>query len=270
MLETNPLFETLQPEGSGHGRGGIWLSDSHTAVYKMKTLKAAAHLSISSSLTAESGAEALVFDKQTAAGATDLLQMTVAEVLNALWMCQRATNTQGFHVTTEPRYRAREMESSQATAFSNLDKIDAHKARLSEPRLLEHFVRYLRLYFRPQYGGSLAARIEALAEMVREESDGERMVSAWSVGYLLGFLERNPSVSEPEVAIGPSGEVGAFWRSNLGEFSARFLPNGTVRYLTSTPNPRHATGFDRSSGDTTPDQLFAKAALRDLSWVIGK
>jgi len=156
-----------------------------------------------------------------------------------------------------------ELPASDVTAFSNVEAIRSG----SGPRLLlQHLLHYLRLYFRPDYGAALASRIEALAQLLRSEADGEEL-SAWSVAHLIGFLEKNHPLSQPKLAAGPNGEIIAFWRSNGADFSARFLPSGSVRFLVTVPSPSHPDGVSRSSGDTTLSELFARAGLADLQWM---
>ncbi len=157
------------------------------------------------------------------------------------------------------RYESRRMTTSEATAFSNIDLRSG-----SGPRVLKHLTHYLRSIFRPAYGAALADRIEALSEMVREESDGSMDLSGASLANLIALLERNTKMMRPRLVAGPSGEVIAIWkRAETGEFVGRFLPNGTVKYLLTTPNPQHPQGVTRVSGDTTPDKLFSEARLAE-------
>jgi hypothetical protein len=162
-----------------------------------------------------------------------------------------------------PTYEARKLTPSQATAFSNTEALRDR----SGPDLLKHLSRYLRSIFRPPYGPALADRIEALCEMVREEPDGESTLSGESLENLIAFLERNPELNRPSVVAGPSGELIAIWRDVGGEFTARFMPDRTIRYLLTTPNERHPQGASRVSGDTTPDRLCEDARLKELRWM---
>jgi hypothetical protein len=156
------------------------------------------------------------------------------------------------------------LTTSQATAFSNTEALRDR----SGPDLLRHLSRYLGSIFRPSYGPALADRIEALAAMVREESDGAESLSDQSLESFIAFLERSGKLVQPRVVAGPSGEIVAIWRGGIyEEFTARFMPNGTVRYLLSKANTRHPQGVSRSSGDTTPDRLFDDARLDDLQWI---
>jgi hypothetical protein len=161
-------------------------------------------------------------------------------------------------------YEARKLSASQATAFSNIEAVrDA-----PPPNLLPHLTRYLRSIFQAPYGRALADRIEKLAEMVLEESDGAQPLSGESLAGLIAFLERNPALTRPSMVAGPSGELIAIWKqAGRGEFSARFLPTGAVRFLVSRPNQRHPQGVSRLSGDTTADKLFAEAGLDELRWL---
>lgn len=161
-------------------------------------------------------------------------------------------------------YVARRLTTSQATAFSNIDALRSS----SGPDLIKHLSRYLRSLFQQQYGPQLSERIETLSNMVREESDGTLALSGESLENLIAFLEQNAKLVRPNVVAGPSGEIIAIWRGGKsGEFTARFMPNGTVYYLVSKPNPRHPKGVSRQSGDTTPDKLFDDARLSDFQWM---
>jgi len=123
-------------------------------------------------------------------------------------------------------------------------------------------------FFRPAYGQALATRIDQLAAMAKEEPDVEQP-SSDSLASLIAFLENNPTVKRPKLSIGPMGEFCAFWRADgAGEFSTRFLPNGSVRYLVKVPNSRNPNGVDRVSGDTTSDRLFDSAAIEKMTWVL--
>ncbi len=167
-------------------------------------------------------------------------------------------------VMSGARYRPRQITTSDATAFSNIESLRSS----TEPNLIPHLLRYLRMLFRPSYGTGLATRIEQLAEIVLEESDGAERISGLSVAHMIAFLEQNPTVVRPKLAAGPSGEIIAFWRRDeQAEFSARFLTNGTVRFLVKSPNTRNPSGIDRASGETTCDQLLQKAHLNELDWV---
>jgi hypothetical protein len=161
-------------------------------------------------------------------------------------------------------YEARKLATSQATAFSNIEALRDK----SGPNVVKHLSRYLRSIFQPPYGAPLADRIEALSKMVREESDGTYALSGESLESFIAFLERNPKLVRPSVVAGPSGEVVAIWKGGMhGEFTARFIQNGSVQYLLSRPNPRHPQGTSRLSGDTTPDKLFEDARLSELQWI---
>lgn len=224
---------------------------------------AAAPMANTSSLSLSNAGEMVVLDIEPAQVLVTGLDTLVGEVL------QFVLTFKGYPyqapVLSNPTTRPRDLPTSDATAFSNAEVVRT----TSEPKLVQHLLRYLKFYFRPNYGAALASRIESLAQAVREDDDGLEL-SGMSVAHLIGFLERNPSVLRPKLAAGPSGEVLAFWRDeSRGEFSARFLPNGSVRFLLTLSDPDHPEGMSRSSGDTTLDKLFARAGLADLAWVNG-
>lgn len=159
------------------------------------------------------------------------------------------------------RYQSRQMTTSEATAFSNIEA----PRNVAGPRLIKHLSRYLRSIFRPTYGAALADRIEALSAMVREESDGSLTLSGASLASLIAFLEGNAKLSAPKLVAGPGGEVIGVWkRPGQAEFVSRFMPNGTVRYLLTTPNPKHPQGTSRISGDTTPDKVVTEGRLAEF------
>jgi hypothetical protein len=164
---------------------------------------------------------------------------------------------------SSPTARSRDLRVSDATAFSNAEAVP----RIRNSKLVQHLVRYLRFYFRPPYGAALATRVETLVATLHEEGEGLEL-SGWSLAHLIGFLENNPSIGRPKLAAGPSGEIAAFWRHENDEFSARFLPNGAVKFLLAVRSPYHPSGVSRSSGDTTLTELYARAGLADLKWLV--
>jgi hypothetical protein len=150
---------------------------------------------------------------------------------------------------------------SQATAFSMTEALRGKSG---------HLTRYLRSLSQLSYGRMLAERVEELSSMVREESEGELALSADSLATLISFLEQNPRMNRPGLVAGPSGELLAIWRGGpQSEFTARFMPNGTVRYLLTKPNAKHPLGASRVTGDTTSDKLSEEARLGELRWMTG-
>ncbi|MGQ0547807.1 MAG: hypothetical protein ACT4P3_21175 [Betaproteobacteria bacterium] len=164
-------------------------------------------------------------------------------------------------------YEQRRFAASQVAAFSNTEAL----REKSGPDLLKHLSRYLRSIFRPAYGLALADRVEALSRMVLEEAGGELNLSGESLENLIAFLEANTKLSRPSLVAGPSGELIAIWKgAKQGEFTVRFMPDGTVRYLLTKTNRKHPKGVSRVSGDTTPDKLFDEARLSELRWMVNQ
>lgn len=150
--------------------------------------------------------------------------------------------------------------TSDVTPFSNAE-IALEDQQITLPQHLF----YVRAFFQRPYGAELAARIEALSDMAVVEED-QASPSPASVVNLIGFLESTP-MDKPMLAMDPNGEIIAVWKhEGEGEFSVRFMSDGTVRFLMSKTNTRHPEGVTRIFGSTTSDELFARAGLADISW----
>jgi len=117
----------------------------------------------------------------------------------------------------------------------------------------------------------LADRLQQLASLYREETEGREQLSNVSVNNLVSFLEINPAIRRPNIAASPVGNIIAQWRDTKGSlFSAHFLEDGTVKYFSIRSNPKHPDKLARTSGETTSDALFEMANLRSLDWVINE
>jgi hypothetical protein len=273
MGETNPLFETsgeLVPDAPTYD---VLERVQYRTRYKayqppvvepeLQVALAAAltPITITSSLTLTSGERALVDEQAMSLDMPAIITKSMEGVRQILFAAQE--RLQAAPATNPARYRPRQVRPSDATAFSNIET-----PPVTEPGV-HHLARYLWIFFRRPYGRALADRIESLAEMIREDSNGSDRLSGWSVGHLIAFLESNPSVVRPKLAAGPLGELIAMWNAEgKGEFSARFMPNGSIRFVVTTPSEKHPEGVSRTSGDTTIDELYKKAGLAHLDWVI--
>ncbi len=270
MSETNPLFEAddaMKPwfrQGFAHAGARFFafqagLAD-HPAFQEVVKANAAWQITNSSSTTLAEFGDVAVVGLNPAQPAATAFFMTVGDV--APVMIRIKGYPEEALALSSPTAKLRQLTTSEATAFSNAEIV----RRPWEPKLVE-YLRYLRIFFRRSYGAALASRLEALAQMMREDEEQVEL-SVLSVAHLIGFLEKN-SLSRPKLAVGPSGEIVAFWRhEGEGEFSARFLPNGSVRFLVNKKNPKHPEGVSRSTGDTTLDELFSRAGLADLKWTM--
>jgi len=255
--ETNPLFEAAE-RPSPWWRYERTLDPSQSAMQRIRMASATPPATSASSV---SPGEGLVIDIESSGTALEAsLRLTAGEVLQIV--LDMTGYPEQASTWSSADNQIIELPTSDVTAFSNVEAIRS----AGEPKLLQHLLHYLRFYFRPEYGSSLASRIETLAQLVRSDTDGAEL-SGWSVAYLIGFLEKNYTLLRPKLAASPNGEIIAFWRHNGAEFSARFLPNGSVRFLVTVPSPNHPGGVSRSSGDTTLSELFARAGLADLRWM---
>ena len=273
MGETNPLFETSgelvpdapTPEGlervQYRARYKAYQPPAIEPELEVALAAALTPITITSSLTLTSGQRALVDEQAISLDMAAIMAKSMEGVRQILFAAQE--RLQAAPATNPAHYKARQVRPSEATAFSNIEA-----PPVTEPRV-HHLARYLRIFFRGQYGRALADRIERLGELIREDSYGSDQLSGWSVGHLIAFLEGNPRLTRPKLAAGPLGELIAIWNAEgKGEFSARFMPNGSIRFVVTTPNKKHPEGVSRTSGDTTINELFKKAGLADLDWVI--
>jgi hypothetical protein len=265
MAETNPLFANCldTPRSWRGGSPRHRTPQGAGAVERQAAAVAEAVAEKSSALTMSGSMEALVGE------AVSMTALALGEGPAKVYLFAEANQPE--HITlaeTWPapwtRYVPWKVTPSEATAFSNIEAVRGG----SGPRLVKLLTQYLRTVFRPKFGPSLADRIEDLSEMMREDSGGTLDLSGDSLAQLISFLERNPMLVRPSIVAGPSGELAAIWKADgKGQFSARFMPNGTVRYLLAVPNARHPQGFTRTSGDTTPDNLFSEARLGQIDWI---
>ena len=196
---------------------------------------------------------------------------TTAETLSKFFLgvldTSRTTQRASSLTTNAGLYKARKFESSDATAFTNIDVLRA----IGRPASLSHSIEYLRKLFRPTFGPLLADRLQQLASLYREETEGREQLSNVSVNNLVSFLEINPAIRRPNIAASPVGNIIAQWRDTKGSlFSAHFLEDGTVKYFSIRSNPKHPDKLARTSGETTSDALFEMANLRSLDWVINE
>jgi hypothetical protein len=270
MSGTNPLFKADDTKESWDRPGFVRAtarffaaqagSASQLPFEEVVPSNAAGHTTDTSFVALTGFGDVSVIGVSTGQQAATLFSMAVGEVIPAV------VNLRSYAwkapALSSLATRLGHSTASEATAFSNAEVVRGPW----EPKLIQ-YLRYLRLFFRRPFGEVLAARLEALAQMMREDDD-QCELSVMSVANLIGFLEKN-RVSRPRLAVGPSGEIVAFWRSDgEGEFSARFLSSGSVRFLVTKKNPKHPEGVSRSSGDTTLDELFARAGLADLRWTL--
>ena len=118
------------------------------------------------------------------------------------------------------------------------------------------------------YHERLARRLEFLLEVLEEEEETWAEDSADSLRQMLLFLRSTPDLRSPTVTITPSATFRAEWQAGQNRHLAvDFLPDGQVRFVVFSPDPRRPDRVQRVSGIVSrADVMRAIEPYKVVSW----
>lgn len=130
--------------------------------------------------------------------------------------------------------------------------------------LIDRFRHHPRIVFAKR----IAARLDHLLEVSREEQPEQAPPVAASLEGLLAFLSRNPGLAYPDIVLTPDGYVRAQWRRGPTQhFAVEFREDEGVRFVIFVPDPRRPYKRVRVSGTATVDSIMGQAHYyKVLDW----
>jgi len=139
------------------------------------------------------------------------------------------------------------------TTESPFDELDE---KLTSEEKIKKLIDYVRKGSKIQFAQELAVKLNFLNEVVNEDPD-EDSISIDSMRNFISFLQNTTNLKCPNVALTPSNEIHAQWRTAPNRhFAAVFLPTGETRFVIFTPNSKDPEMIDRISGLTSADSLL--------------
>jgi len=136
---------------------------------------------------------------------------------------------------------------------SPFDELDE---KLTSEEKIKKLIDYVRGGSKIQFAQELAVKLNFLNEVVNEDPD-EDSISIDSMRNFISFLQNTTNFKCPNVALTPSNEIHAQWRTAPNRhFAAVFLPTGETRFVIFTPNSKDPEMTDRISGLTSVDSLL--------------
>ena len=112
-----------------------------------------------------------------------------------------------------------------------------------------------------RHGVRLAARLEHLLAISREEQPAQAPPAIASLISLTAFLSAHPELVYPTTVLTPDGNVRVQWRRGASEhFAIEFLGDHDVRFVIFAPDPRHRYKTNRVSGSATVESVMTLAA----------
>ncbi len=139
------------------------------------------------------------------------------------------------------------------TTESPFDELDD---KLTSEEKIKKLIDYVRGGSKIQFAQELAVKLNFLNEVVNEDPD-EDSISIDSMRNFISFLQNTTNLKCPNVALTPSNEIHAQWRTAPNRhFAAVFLPTGETRFVIFTPNSKDPEMTDRISGLTSANSLL--------------
>jgi hypothetical protein len=136
---------------------------------------------------------------------------------------------------------------------SPFDELDE---KLTSEEKIKKLIDYVREGSKIQFAHELAVKLNFLNEVVNEDPE-EGSISIDSMRNFISFLQNTTNLKCPDVALTPSNEIHAQWRTAPNRhFAAVFLPTEKTRFVIFTPNPKDPEMTDRISGLTSVDSLL--------------
>jgi hypothetical protein len=132
---------------------------------------------------------------------------------------------------------------AEAPVFEMLDRLRTPKGQIQRQ------ITALRRGGGLPYRESLARRLDFLLDVLEEEGETWGEGSPDSLRQMLLFLRAAPDLGCPTVTITPSATFRAEWQAGQNRHLAvDFLPDGQVRFVVFSPDPRHPDRAQRVSG----------------------
>jgi hypothetical protein len=136
---------------------------------------------------------------------------------------------------------------------SPFDELDE---KLTNEEKIHKLINFVREGSKIQFAHELAIKLNFLSEVVNEDSD-EDSISIDSMRNFISFLQNTTNLKCPNVALTPSNEIHAQWRTAPNRhFAAVFLPTGETRFVIFAPNSKDPEMIDRISGLTSVASLL--------------
>ena len=133
---------------------------------------------------------------------------------------------------------------------------------------VSELTRYLLAFSTLQYAKPLASRVLEIEQDLIEEADGEKLLSS-SLFSLIRFLEINPAIARPSLAVGRGGYLIAKWTgTERRQINIHFLPDGAVQYYVFVPDEEKPERQEFLTGSTTIDSLSKRLRqIQVLGWM---
>lgn len=136
---------------------------------------------------------------------------------------------------------------------SPFDEIDE---KLTNEERIKKLIDYVRRGSKIQFAKELAVKLNFLNELVNEDPD-DGSISIDSMRNFINFLQNTTNLRCPSVALTPSNEIHAQWRTASNRhFAVVFLQTGETRFVIFSPNSKDPELIDRISGLTSVDSLL--------------
>jgi hypothetical protein len=155
-------------------------------------------------------------------------------------------------------------DEAPASDFDVLDELRTPKGQLQ--RQITAFRRGSETPYREH----LARRLDILLHALEDEGEDWGESSPDSLRQMLLFLQSVPDLRCPTVTITPSVTFRAQWQASQNEHLALdFLPDGQVRFVVFSPDPRRADRVQRVSGVVNrADVMRAIEPYKVHRWVV--
>lgn len=139
------------------------------------------------------------------------------------------------------------------TSESPFDELDE---KLTNEEKIKKLIDFIRGGSKIQFAQELAVKLNFLNEVVDEDPD-EDSISIDSMRNFISFLQNTTNLKCPNVALTPSNEIHAQWRTAPNRhFAAVFSQTGETRFVIFSPNSKDPEMIDRISGLTSVDSLL--------------
>ena len=139
------------------------------------------------------------------------------------------------------------------TTESPFDELDE---KLTNEEKIKKLIDFVREGSKIHFGHELAVKLNFLNEVVNEDPD-EDSISIDSMRNFISFLQNTANLKCPNVALTPSNEIHAQWRTAPNRhFAAVFLSTGETRFVIFTQNSKDPEMIDRISGLTSVATLL--------------
>ena len=107
-----------------------------------------------------------------------------------------------------------------------------------------------------RFGNQLAARLEYLIDISREEFPHQEPISPQSLRDFISFINSFPDIIFPALVLTPQGNIRAEWTiARNKHFAVEYLGNSDTSYVIFAPDKKKPYKTNRSSGLSTIDNL---------------